>query len=70
MTNLVVSPLVGDGRLTAVVIQYFRRLKSALIEFVINYGLKSVAWFAFGRVINYGLKFVAWMTYFALTKIK
>jgi len=33
----------------------FRRLMSALRFFVINYGLKSVAWFAFGCVVNYGL---------------
>jgi hypothetical protein len=29
-----------------------RRLKSVLSEFVINYGLKSVAWFVFGCVTN------------------
>jgi hypothetical protein len=29
------------------------RLKSVLSEFVINYGLKSVAWFVFGCVTNY-----------------
>jgi len=40
--------------------QNFRRLKSALSFFVINYGLKSVAWFVFGCVTNYGLKSVAW----------
>jgi hypothetical protein len=29
-----------------------RRLKSVLSEFVINYGLKSAAWFVFGCVTN------------------
>ncbi len=53
-------------------LQDFRRLKSALkfsrhqlraearsmlaFDYVVNYGLKSVAWFALGCVINYGLK--------------
>ncbi len=32
----------------------FRRLNSALRFCVINYGLKSVAWFAFGCAINCG----------------
>jgi len=68
MANLVASPFMGDGRLTAVgaspdatfVIQNFRRLKSALKFCVINYGLKSVAWFAFNCIINYGLMPIAW----------
>ena len=38
----------------------FRRLKSALRFSVINYGLKSIAWFILGFfVINYNLKPVA-----------
>jgi len=29
-------------------------------DYVVNYGLKSVAWFAFGCVINCELKPVTW----------
>jgi len=43
--------------------QAFRRLKSALSFFVINYGLKSVAWFAFGHIINYRLKPIAFFIF-------
>jgi len=49
--NLVASPLAGEGRLmpsgtspdATIVIRDFRRLKSALRFFVINYELKSIA---------------------------
>ncbi len=66
--NLKVSQIFGGhgycraeifGRAGARPSKKIRRLKSALSFFVINYGLKSVAWLAFGCVI-YGLKPVAW----------
>ncbi len=40
------------GRVGARPYKKIHRLKSALSFFVINYGLKSVAWFAFGCVIR------------------
>jgi len=43
--------------------QGFRRLKSALMFFVINYGLKPVAWIVCGCVINCGLKPIAWIVF-------
>ena len=41
----------------------FRRLKLALRFFVINYGLKPIAWIVCGCAINYGLKSVAWFSF-------
>jgi hypothetical protein len=42
--------------------QFFRRLKSALRFFVINYGLKSVAWnFEVAPTTNHATGFSQWL---------
>jgi hypothetical protein len=49
------------GRSLAIPI--FRRLKSALRFFIINYGFKTRSVNGFGCVIKYGLKSTAWFAF-------